>query len=98
MSLIVNERERRRATRGQPCSVFVSYMGVSALGVCRLDANGFPQKYPQSFFAGKTLPNKINHPRPRASRCLVLNSKSNPGPVFGFEMTNEDSVAYASMA
>jgi hypothetical protein len=55
-----------------------------------------PKSTLQSFFAGKTLPDKINHPRSRASRCLVLNRTQ--GSVFGFEMTNEDSVAHASVA
>jgi len=63
--LMVNELESEELQRTVLCAMYVSDMGVSAVGLCSLDADGYPQKYPQS--------NKINHLRPRRFGAGELN-------------------------
>ena len=52
--------------------------------------------YSQHTFAGKLVGNRVKHLR---SRCFgAAGAKSYPRPEFGFEVTNEGSVAYARVA
>ena len=71
-------------------------IGGSAVGGMQSAYRRIPPKVPPDLLRWKNTAQQTQ--LPGAASFLLFRSKSNPGPVFGFELTNEDSVAYASIA
>jgi hypothetical protein len=94
MSLIVNERESEEpiADSLAPCSSVT--WGYLPWGYAAWMPTDTPKSNPPELLRWKNAAEQNQSPAGFSS----FSSKSNSGPVFGFEMTNDDSVAYASMA